>query len=72
MIRGVGPSDVLPVSEPTLHASIAEAYGLKDAPSDEEVEEIAEAWRPFRTWVSIMIIRAHMGRATFRRGARAA
>jgi DNA-3-methyladenine glycosylase II len=72
MIRGVGPSDVLPISEPTLHASVAEAYGLKGTPSDEEVERIAEAWKPFRTWVSILIIRAHMGRASFRRGAKAA
>jgi DNA-3-methyladenine glycosylase II len=61
LIRGVGPSDVLPIGEPTLHAAIAEAYGLEALPGDAEVERITQAWRPFRTWVSIMMIRAHMG-----------
>src|SRR5581483_2129233 len=45
LIRGVGPSDVLPISEPALHAAVAEAYGLADLPSDAEVERIALAWR---------------------------
>lgn len=56
LIRGCGPADVLPLMEPTLHGAVAEAYGLTGTPSDDEVERIAEAWKPFRTWVSVMLI----------------
>jgi hypothetical protein len=71
LVRGCGPADVLPLGEPTLHAAVAVAYGLPRAPDDAEVSALAERWRPFRTWVSILI--AHhwgaLGRPAFRRGA---
>jgi DNA-3-methyladenine glycosylase II len=66
LVRGVGPSDVLPLGEPTLHSAVATAYGLRTRPSDAEVERIAEAWRPFRTWVSILLVRSHLGRGVAR------
>ena len=50
LIRGVGPSDVLPVSEPSLHAAVASAY------PDEPFEEVTNRWAPFRTWASILLI----------------
>jgi hypothetical protein len=72
LVRGCGPADVLPLGEPTLHAAVAVAYGLPRAPDDAEVSALAERWRPFRTWVSILLIAHHwgaLGRPAFRRGA---
>jgi DNA-3-methyladenine glycosylase II len=56
LLRGCGPTDELPLSEPTLHHAVRTAYGLGHTPSDREVERIAEAWKPFRTWVSVLLI----------------
>lgn len=50
LIRGVGPSDVLPVSEPSLHAAVARAYPR------ESFETVTRRWAPFRTWASILLI----------------
>jgi DNA-3-methyladenine glycosylase II len=56
LLRGCGPTDELPVSEPTLHEAVRAVYGLSHTPDDGEVERIAEAWRPFRMWVSVLLI----------------
>ena len=49
LLRAVGTTDVLATGEPRLRAKAAEHYG--DAP----LEQIAEGWRPFRTWVSVLL-----------------
>lgn len=59
LIRGCGLVDELPLSEPTLHAGVAHAYGLARIPSDDEVAAIAERWRPFRTWVSVLVVASY-------------
>jgi DNA-3-methyladenine glycosylase II len=56
LIRGCGPTDLLPLREPTVHEAVALAYGLGHLPSDAEVIAIAESWRPFRTWVSVLLV----------------
>lgn len=56
LIRGCGPTDLLPLREPTLHEAVALAYGLRRLPSDADVIAIAESWRPFRTWVSVLLV----------------
>lgn len=56
LLRGVGPADALPLSEPSLHNAVAETYGLSRMPDDAEVEAIAEAWRPFRMWTSVLLV----------------
>ena len=66
LIRGCGPSDVLPLGEPTLHGAIQVAYGLPALPTDREVIARAEAWRPFRTWVSVFLISANFDEAKAR------
>jgi DNA-3-methyladenine glycosylase II len=53
LLRGVGESDYLPVNEPRLGRAVAMAYGLDRAPATEELEEMADSWRPYRTWVSL-------------------
>lgn len=63
LIRGCGPTDVLPLGEPTLHGAIQAAYGLGTLPTDGEVVERAESWRPFRTWMSVFLISANFDEA---------
>ncbi len=64
LIRGAGPTDVLPVTEPRLHAAVGHAYELGRAATTTEVLAIAESWRPFRTWVSVLLISDDWSRAT--------
>jgi DNA-3-methyladenine glycosylase II len=59
LIRGCGPTDVLPLAEPTLHGAVQIAYGLRGIPDDDEVVAIARAWQPFRTWVSVLLVSEH-------------
>lgn len=60
-VRGVAPPDELPLMEPRVHRAVAHAYGLASEPSDADVVARAEAWRPFRTWVTILIV-VHLAR----------
>jgi DNA-3-methyladenine glycosylase II len=48
LIRAVGTTDVAPKSEPRLEQAIIERYGRP-------LEEVSEGWRPFRTWVSVLM-----------------
>lgn len=63
LIRGCGPTDVLPLSETTLHGAIQAAYGLSRLPTDSEVVARAQAWKPFRTWMSVFLISANFAQA---------
>ena len=55
VIRATGFTDVLPGEEPKLRELVGRLYGLDAAASSEQLAEIAEPWRPFRTWASVMI-----------------
>ena len=48
LIRAVGPTDVAPKGEPRLDRAVHERYG-------EPTETVSEGWRPFRTWVSVLM-----------------
>jgi DNA-3-methyladenine glycosylase II len=54
-VRACGFTDVLPVTEPRLLGLAGQLYGLGRPATDPELTEIAEAWRPWRTWVSVLI-----------------
>ncbi len=56
LMRGCGLTDALPLTEPALHRAVELAYGLSGTPDDAAVAEIAQGWRPFRTWVSVLLI----------------
>jgi DNA-3-methyladenine glycosylase II len=58
--RGAAPPDALPTAEPRVLHGLAAAYGLR-APSIETFQRMAEAWRPSRMWVSILLSR-HLAR----------
>jgi DNA-3-methyladenine glycosylase II len=55
VIRGTGFADVLPVNEPQVLALAARLYDLDEAPGPERFRELAEPWRPFRTWAAVLI-----------------
>jgi DNA-3-methyladenine glycosylase II len=55
VIRGTGFADVLPVSEPRALALTASLYHLDAPPDEARFRELAEPWRPFRTWAVVLI-----------------
>jgi DNA-3-methyladenine glycosylase II len=55
LVRGAGEPDLLPSKEPRLARAAALAYGLDSPPSQAELEELATAWAPYRSWVSFLL-----------------
>jgi DNA-3-methyladenine glycosylase II len=55
LLRGAGDPDHLPLHEPRLCRGAAIAYGLDEPPDRRWLEERAEAWRPYRTWVVLLL-----------------
>lgn len=54
LARASGRTDVLPVAEPRVRAVVARAYGIGER-DDAAFVRLAEAWRPFRTWVAFLL-----------------
>ncbi|HKS49277.1 MAG TPA: hypothetical protein VJT49_30055 [Amycolatopsis sp.] len=54
LIRGAGRPDFFPADEPRVHAKMREAYGLPDADVT-ELERITQRWRPYRSWVALLL-----------------
>ena len=52
LIRGAGAPDVLPRHEPRLARAARAAFGLSD---NTDISAVAEAWRPYRSWVSLLL-----------------
>jgi DNA-3-methyladenine glycosylase II len=61
VMRGCGPADALPTSEPRVFEAVRRAYDLAKAPGETELARIAENWRPWRMWVSVLLVRALAG-----------
>jgi DNA-3-methyladenine glycosylase II len=55
VIRACGLTDVLSTQEDHTRASVRRLYGLAHDPDAAELERIAEAWRPFRTWAAVAL-----------------
>ncbi len=55
LLRGAGEPDQVPTHEPRLARAVAMAYSLKHLPSVEELTEISQSWRPYRTWVALLL-----------------
>jgi DNA-3-methyladenine glycosylase II len=60
LLRAAGVTDVLTFAEPRLPDYVAHYYGpyrdTAPAPaSREEIERVAEGWRPYRTWAAVLI-----------------
>ncbi|MEI9937341.1 MAG: DNA-3-methyladenine glycosylase 2 family protein [Pseudomonadota bacterium] len=54
--RGAAPCDGLPTAEPRVLHGLAAAYRLR-SPSVATFQRIAAGWRPFRTWVCVLLMR---------------
>jgi DNA-3-methyladenine glycosylase II len=54
LVRGAGASDYFPRHEHRLHRAMAAEYGLGEDPSIDTLASIAERWRPYRSWVSLL------------------
>ena len=55
VIRGTGFADALPVNEPRTLALTARLYDLAGPLSQAQFRNLAEAWKPFRTWAVVLI-----------------
>jgi DNA-3-methyladenine glycosylase II len=55
VLRGAGAPDLLAPDEPRLAGAVALAYGLDAPPSREELTVLADVWRPFRSWVQMLL-----------------
>ncbi len=54
LLRAVGVTDRAPVTESRLPRAIAQAYGGPE-PTREALTDLTEGWRPFRTWVTLLV-----------------
>jgi DNA-3-methyladenine glycosylase II len=54
LLRGAGEPDYVPANEPRLHRAVAVAYGRAE-PSASELEELAQQWQPYRTWITFLL-----------------
>jgi len=55
LLRGAGAPDLLPTHEPRLARAIARAYDLQEPPSPDQIASLAEPWRPYRSWVVVLL-----------------
>jgi DNA-3-methyladenine glycosylase II len=55
LLRGAADPDHLPLHEPRLCRGAALAYDLDEPPDRAWLEERSQAWRPYRTWVVLLL-----------------
>lgn len=58
LMRGAGLADALPTAEPRVLRGTALAYGLPQPPDAAEFAKLADAWRPYRMWATLLLVRA--------------
>lgn len=62
LVRGVGLSNEPAFYEPRVRAGFKLAYGFDHDPTDAELLAASERWRPYRTWVSVLLA-VHLSRS---------
>ena len=55
LTRGCGLADALPLNDEISRTAVAAAYGLPEPPDDETWTRIADAWRPYRMWATVLL-----------------
>jgi DNA-3-methyladenine glycosylase II len=55
VLRAIGFTDVLPVGQPRVQQAVEQAYGITTPLTLEQLEALAEPWRPFRTWATVLM-----------------
>ena len=54
-VRAAGFTDALPADEPLARDLVTRLYGLDHPCEAADLERIAEEWRPYRTWATVLI-----------------
>ncbi|CAN5150503.1 DNA-3-methyladenine glycosylase [soil metagenome] len=54
LLRGAGDPDHFPTQERRLRQAMARLYDLRD-PTAAQLTQIADSWRPYRTWASVLL-----------------
>jgi DNA-3-methyladenine glycosylase II len=55
LLRGAGDPDFTPIAEPRLARATAIAYDVKAPPNAADIAKISEVWKPYRTWVALLL-----------------
>ena len=55
LLRGTGDSDSTPTAEPRLARAMAIGYEMEGPPSAADIAAISEVWKPYRTWVALLL-----------------
>jgi DNA-3-methyladenine glycosylase II len=55
LLRSTGATDILTLGEPRLASYVRQYYGLAHPATPDELADIAEGWRPFRTWGAVLL-----------------
>jgi DNA-3-methyladenine glycosylase II len=55
LLRGAGFPDAVPSGEPRLARAVELAYELPGPATPEQILAISENWRPYRTWVTLLL-----------------
>jgi DNA-3-methyladenine glycosylase II len=55
LLRGASDPDAVPGQEPRLARAVALAYGLPEPATPEQLLQISENWKPYRTWVTLLM-----------------
>ena len=55
LLRGANAPDAVPTAEPRLARAVALAYRLPGPAAPEQVRTVSENWRPYRTWVTLLL-----------------
>lgn len=59
LLRGAGEPDAFPAHEKRLHRAMAAAYDLGPDPDLDALRQVAQGWRPHRTWVAFLLRNWH-------------
>jgi DNA-3-methyladenine glycosylase II len=55
LLRGAGHPDFLTFEEPRFRGAVTRAYALDHEATNEDLQRISEAWRPYRMWVTFLL-----------------
>ncbi len=55
LLRGCGVPDALPLGDEISRTAVGWAYGLSEPPDDDAWRAIADGWRPYRMWATVLL-----------------
>jgi DNA-3-methyladenine glycosylase II len=59
VMRGSGLADAMPSAEPRVAAAAAIAYDARAPMDAAAMVALADGWRPYRMWVSVLLVATH-------------